>query len=188
MPKPLTDGIRAVVFLVADATVQHIAEEVTTAVKTHLQEQLESFNTNVEIMRDAVEHVTGTAKEITDKMNDFKDKFQETSKKLAQTSQDLVEKTQEAMTQDHITQNARPATYTTVTQQHILVAHLTVITRGETDDKQILIQKDTNAINNTLENLTEKDLVAKANTALDIMGIEAADRPKDTKFVGVKKL
>jgi hypothetical protein len=37
MPKPLTDGIRAIAYLLADATVQHIAEEVMTAVRTHLQ-------------------------------------------------------------------------------------------------------------------------------------------------------
>jgi hypothetical protein len=59
----------------------------------------------VEIMRDVVEYVTGTAKGITEKMNKFKDKFQETSEKLAQTSQDLTDKTQEAIMQDHTTCN-----------------------------------------------------------------------------------
>jgi signal transduction histidine kinase len=75
MPKPLTDGIRAVAFLVvvADATAQHIAEEVTTAAKKHLQEQLETFNENVEKMRDAVEHIREAAKEITDRRNEFKE-------------------------------------------------------------------------------------------------------------------
>ena len=188
MPKPLIDGIRAVAYLIADATAQHIADEVTTVVKTHLQEQMESFNANVETLRDAVEHVTGAAKEITDKMNEFKDEFQETSEKLAQTSQDLTDKTQEATMQDHTTRDPRPTSYAAITQQHVPMAHLTVITRGETNDKQILIQKDANANSNALDSLTEKDLVTKANTALDLMGIEAADQPKDTKFVGAKKL
>jgi len=52
MPKPLTDGIRAIAYLLADVTVQHIVEEVMTAIKTHLQEQMESFNVNVETMQD----------------------------------------------------------------------------------------------------------------------------------------
>jgi len=188
MPKPLTDGIWAIAFLLADATAQHMAEKVTTVVKAHLQEQLESFNTNMETMRDAVEHVMEAAKEITNKMNEFNDEFQETSEKLAQTSQDLADKTQEAVTQDHTTQDACPATYTTIAQQHIPIAHLTIITRGEMDDKQILIQKDMNANSNTLGNLTEKDLVVKANIALDLMGMEAIDQPKDTKFVSAKKI
>jgi methyl-accepting chemotaxis protein len=103
MPKPLTDGIRAVAYLLANATVQHIAEEVMTTIKTHLQEQMESFNVNIETMRDVVEHITGAVKEIMQKMSKFKDEFQETSEKLAQTSQDLTDKTQEAITQDHTT-------------------------------------------------------------------------------------
>ena len=77
MPKPLTDGIRAIAYLLANATVQHIVEEVTTTIKAHLQEQ---------IMQDAVEHIMGAVKKITGKMSEFKDEFQETSEKLAQTS------------------------------------------------------------------------------------------------------
>ena len=100
MPKPLTDGIRAVAYLLAKATVQHIAEEVTTTIKIHLQEQMESFNANTETMWDAVEYITGMAKEVMEKVSDFKDEFQETSEKLAQASQDLTDKTQEAIAQD----------------------------------------------------------------------------------------
>jgi hypothetical protein len=68
------------------------------------------------------------------------------------------------------------------------MVHLMVITRGEMNNKQILIQKDANANSNNLDNLTEKDLVVKANMALNLMGIEAADQPKNTKFIGAKKL
>jgi len=103
MPKPLTDSIRAIAYLLANATVHHIAEEVTTTVKTHLQEQMEGLNANVETMWDVVEHVTDAVEEITEKMSKFKDEFQETSEKLAQTLQDLTDKTQEAITQDHTT-------------------------------------------------------------------------------------
>ena len=54
--------------------------------------------------------------------------------------------------------------------------------------KQILIQKDASANSNNLESLTEKDLVAKVNMALYLMGIEAADQPNNTKFIGAKEL
>jgi hypothetical protein len=50
-----------------------------------------------------------------------------------------------------------------------------VITRGETTDKQTIIQTDPNNADNTLNSLTEKELITKANTALDLMGIEATD-------------
>jgi hypothetical protein len=50
MPKVLTDGIRAIAILMADAAAQHIADEITTIVKTQLQEHLEAFATNMETM------------------------------------------------------------------------------------------------------------------------------------------
>jgi len=36
--------------------------------------------------------------------------------------------------------------------------------------------------------LTEKQLVEKANMALDLMGLQAEDKPEGTRFVGVNKL
>ena len=51
-----------------------------------------------------------------------------------------------------------------------------------------MIQKDPNATDNALESLTEKDLVAKANTTLDLMGMAAANKPPCMVFVGAKKL
>jgi len=47
----------------------------------------------------------------------------------------------------------------------------------EQADKQILIQKDKNATDNVLDSLSEKDLITKANTALNLMGMAGSDRP-----------
>ena len=62
MPKVLTDGIRAIAILMANAAAQHMADEITKIVKAQLQEHLEDFTTNVETMRDAVKYVAGAAK------------------------------------------------------------------------------------------------------------------------------
>jgi hypothetical protein len=191
MPKTLTDGIRAVAILIANAGAQQMAEEITTAVKIQLQEQMETFNTHVENMRDAVEHVMEAAKEITERMDEFKEEFQESTEEILQVTQDLAEKTADNVTegQGTPTQRTQQPTYTMITQQQTIpAAHITVITRGETSNKQILIQKDPNATDNVLDSLMEKDLVAKANTTLDLMGIEAEDRPTNTTFIGAKKL
>jgi len=63
-----------------------------------------------------------------------------------------------------------------------------IITKGHTAAKQILIQKDHNTTDNALKSLTEKDLVTKANTALDLMGWEELDKLQHTTFIGAKKL
>jgi hypothetical protein len=68
------------------------------------------------------------------------------------------------------------------------MAHASVITRGDITDKQILIQKDKDATDNMLDPLTEKNLIIKANTTLDLMEMETADKPPGTAFIEAKKL
>jgi hypothetical protein len=38
------------------------------------------------------------------------------------------------------------------------------------------------------DELTEKELVMKANMALDIMGLQGEDKPDGTRFVGARKM
>ena len=189
-PKALTDGIRAVALLLTDVNRQQMADMITASVKTQLNKYMEAFATSVETMCDAVEHVMTAAKEITGKMDDLKDDFHKTAEHLTQVTQDFAGKTTENLAVATATpyHTHQVATYASVAQQQIPMAHTSAITRGDITDKQILIQKDKDATDNTLEPLSEKDLVVKANTTLDLMGIEAEDKPPGTAFVGAKKL
>jgi hypothetical protein len=127
-----------------------------------------------------------------DKMDEVKDGMQETMEQLTQAALEIVDKTTEnpnfTMTCSEPT--SQPRTYATATasQQDPHPDHAEVITRGYITDKQILIQKDKNATENMLDSRTEKDLVVKANTALDLMGISGMDKPQQTAFIGAKKL
>ena len=188
LPKPVTDGIRAVAFLIEDAHGQQTATNITEIVKTQLQEQMETFTADMEAMRDAVEHVTEAAKTITKKMDEFNDGFQETADQLAQATIDLTEKTAETANTTTPTPIQAPTTYATVAQLYERNNHAEVIARGVTADKQILIQKEKNTTDNAQPELTEKELVTKANTALDLMGWEGLDKPRHTTFVAAKKL
>jgi hypothetical protein len=115
----------------------------------------------------------------------------EAAQELKNAMQELMEKTiGNNTTAHHVTALPSPqnATYTSIIQQHMPMALATVVMRGEMTDKQMLIQIDLNNTDNTLKDLTEKELVAKANTALDLMGIEATDHPAHTAIIGAKKL
>ncbi|KAF8236007.1 hypothetical protein L208DRAFT_1253537 [Tricholoma matsutake] len=78
--------------------------------------------------------------------------------------------------------------YTTILQQQPDTDQAEIVARTETTNKQLLIQKDRNATNNSLLDLSEKDLVAKVNTALNLMGWKGSDKPHDTAFVAARKL
>ena len=80
-----------------------------------------------------------------------------------------------------------PATYAAIVQQ-TNPEHAEIAMRTETADKQILIQKDKNTADNMLTSLSELDLVTKMNTALDLMGWEGSDKPRNMTFIASKKL
>jgi soluble cytochrome b562 len=191
LPKPVTDGIRAIAFLIEDTHSQQIAGMIVEGIKLQLGEQMEGFNSDMEAMRDAVEHVTDTAKMITRQMDEFKDGFQEMAEQLVQATQELTEKTVETTDMTAPTLAQVPITYTAVAQQYKKNTHTEVIARGAAANKQILIQRNRNNTGNTddtLPDLTEKELVTKVNTALDLMGWEGLDKPQHTTFLAARKL
>ena len=145
-------------------------------------------------MRDTVEHVTTAAKDITNKMGEFHDGFQESAEQLAQVTQDYVEKTTDKLTEHTNQANKKhgteyyPSSYANVTKQFVPPAHEAIIAKGEQSAKQIFIQKDPKSTDDALNSLTEKELVAKANTTLELMDTNSLEMPPGTTFVGAKKL
>lgn len=194
MPKALTDSITAIVVLINDYATQQTVSDIVTAVKTQLQEHLDTFTSNVETMRDAVEHVTGAMKEMTGKLSEFNDGFHESAEHLVQATQELTEKAALADNNKPTNKGPEPGlehylkTYASATKEHIPPAHEAIVAKGYQSTKQIIMRKDLKANDNTLANLSEIELVAKANTTIDLMGTENFDMPPGTSFVGAKKL
>jgi hypothetical protein len=194
MPKAFTDAVTAVVVLVNDYATQQVTNDIVAAVTTHLQEHLDTFSSNVETMRDAVEHVTIAAKDITGKLNEFNDGFHESAEQLAQATQELTDRTSEkaappnSQTNDELGIAHYLKSYANITKQQVPPAHAAIIAKGEQSAKQILVQKDPKSTDNALSDLTEKELVAKANTTLELMDTEALEMPPGVAFVGAKKL
>jgi hypothetical protein len=175
-----------VAFLIEDTYDQQAASNVTEIIKMQLQEQMETFTVDMEAKRDAVEHVTEAAKMITTKMDEFNDGFQEMADQLAQGTVELTEKTVENANAT-TTPIQVPATYAMAAQLYERNNHAEVIARSKTTNKQVLVQKGKDTTGNAQPELTEKELVTKANMALDLMGWEGPDKPWHTTFVAAKK-
>jgi len=188
LPKPIMDSIRAVTFLMEDTYTQQITDNIAMRINAQLTDHMETFATNVNNMRDMVEHVTRVAKLVMGKMDKLNDGFQETADQLAQATQELTEKAVATTNTTMSVPTETPITYAAATQQHIHPDCTTIIAKGQNMAKQILIQKDQNITDNALESLTEKDLVMKANMALDLMGYKSLNRPHQTMFIRAKKL
>ena len=183
LPRSVTEGIRAVTFLMEDTHTQQITDSMAEHVKSLLSNHMESFGVNIDNIRETVGHVTNATKaittkmdEITDGFHEITDGFHETTDHLVQATQKLTEKTTEANSRVSSIAAATPITYAAAVHQQTHPDCAALIAKGNTTDRQILIQKDCDATDNALVNLTEKDLVIKANTALKLMGWEGLDK------------
>ena len=81
-----------------------------------------------------------------------------------------------------------PTSYAAAVQNFTSIEHTDVIARGINTDKQLLILTNKTLTSTNPTELTEKDLVAKANTALELMVDQPIDKPTLVTFVAAKKL
>lgn len=80
-------------------------------------------------------------------------------------------------------------TYATVTQAHTPPKHSEVLAKAQGRERQVLVDWEERAGDEATNSMTEKELVKKANTTIELMGIEAEDRPNQGEmFVGAQRL
>ena len=80
------------------------------------------------------------------------------------------------------------ATYASVAQNAIKADLADMVAKTITSDKQILICLDKTTTSSPNTDLTELTLVAKANTAVELMAETEEPKPTDVKFIAVKIL
>ena len=80
------------------------------------------------------------------------------------------------------------ATYSKALNRQLPAAHLSMLTRMLINERQVLIDKDPSAETNQLSDLTECELVAKANEALMHMATMLLHGLANPKAVGTKHL
>ena len=87
----------------------------------------------------------------------------------------------------HLNQSI-PATYAAVAQAATNSEHADIIARGLNADKKLLIFTDKTLPNADHTDLTEKDLVTKANMALELMDNTPTNKLEIVSFITTKKL
>ena len=79
-------------------------------------------------------------------------------------------------------------TYMTVTQCNTHPNHAEVIAQGQLSNMQLLIDFDKESTDSTIADLTERDMVVKASTALKIMNINDPDKPQTVQFMAAHRI
>ena len=81
-----------------------------------------------------------------------------------------------------------PITYAATAQGSTRPEVAEVLARGLNSDKQLLIYLDKSLAGPSPIDLTEKDLVAKANTALELMRVPSNNKPSSIIFIAAMKM
>ena len=160
IPVAIKNGIHASAYLIKNTSNTNTMNSITNLIKQQLDDVIKQITTKTNMLHNLVQDVTTTATTI--KNNTLK---------MA----------------THLNQPT-PATYAAILQTATNPEHVDVIARGLNADKQLLIIVNKTLPNTPLTDLTKKDLVTKANMALELMDDPSTNKPMLVSFITAKKL
>jgi hypothetical protein len=167
--KILEEGIRAVAHLMKEETHNEIAESLKNKIIEKLNPTLEKVALLEDQLNSAAKRLYTTYEEARDEMHRTAGAITEAADNLATVQ---------------IPDLAQNQTYANAVLQ-APANHQRAIEKEAAKKKQILIDKEVNSDFNVLE-LTEQQLVTKANLAMDKMNSE--EKPENARFIGAKIL
>ncbi|KAF5374638.1 hypothetical protein D9615_008935 [Tricholomella constricta] len=168
VPHEVTEGLRAIAFCIEDVEQTRVEEAIAAVVVKMWEEMKEEVGVVAEA---SVKSVKEIGEDIR-RRNEERD----TREAEARPSTNNTPRLYADM--------ARPDARTTAAEAE----HREVMGRGETRDKQVLIDGRGEGSNEAIAGLTEKLLIEKAKMTLDLMGIGGLDAPRGIAFVAVRKL
>jgi hypothetical protein len=164
IPKALADGLKAVAVLIEDV------EEDSTTIAAQV----------IAAIADPIERMSETAQQLSTLAT-------KTEQAIVRLSADRPGGAAQPETPG--SQQATRPTYAAVTQVQVPPRHAEVLARSQGREKQVLIDSTSATSQDGLRELTERELVVKANTTVELMGELAVGKPEGGElFVGAQKL
>lgn len=151
----IKNGIRASAFLIKNTNNTNTTNSITNWIKQQLNDITRQFTTKTNTLHNLVQDITHMATTVKD--NALK-------------------------TTTHLKQPG-PVTYAAVAQTATNQEHADIIARGLNANKQLLIVADKTIPSLPPSDLTEKDLVTKANMALKLMDDPSTNKPTLVSFI-----
>ena len=182
----VSDGLKAVALLIEqtqnDRAVESIVSTVTDRLTTMLQENLSHRNKHTEDELEAAKNLCYAAISLTNTIEEKCEEIQRVTGQLTEVSENISTQPTPAFLAPAMTQS-----YADIAQQQPpLSGHADIIARGRNMERQVIIDKALDATMNGMMNLTEKELVTKANLTIKMMNDDSMLR--GTTFVGATKL
>jgi len=194
LPKPAMEAFRALAFLIDDAHQKQFGGMMTDLVEKSLDTMLGRAKSTME---EASDNLLSAAISATNTMDEFREECQRLTADLKEATEEAAEMIGEIpgrRADERREKSPAPmgeGTYADRVRRNTAPPppiHAVVIARGEMQKRRVQLVKAAGLEGDGMAELTEKQLVEKANVALDLMGLQAEDKPKGTRFVGVSKL
>jgi hypothetical protein len=181
-----TDIIRVLALMIHDVNSDLDTENVISTIKTFLGGPITTLDEKVDQFEDAVK----AHKETTEKMiEEVCNKLDESTEKLGKIVEKVEALTANCMqTGNEVKGSDRPKTYASAAKTNIPTALSKIIAKNKAQARQILIDRRSPIHVNSLCELTEAQLVAKATMAVELMVKTVEDTPKDLTFISAWRL
>lgn len=199
--KTLQEGVRAIAWILEDGEREDTAKKVTEQVMERLRPMAEQIENDMANLGIIVEDVRNAATALTMVGDTVKGQMEEGMTELNEVVSEIGTATHSTTHTTTNRENSIPSqqTMADIVRQHLPLHQQITLARNQSRTKQVLIDIDkSQSGENSLSNLDEATLVAKANAALTLMERaeeveqgeerdEAEKRPEGTKFVTATK-
>ncbi|KAF8805088.1 hypothetical protein BYT27DRAFT_7105687, partial [Phlegmacium glaucopus] len=191
IPKPAMEAFRALAFLIDEAHQKQLVGMMSDLVEKSLNTVLGCAKSDME---EASGNLVAAAISATNTMEEFREECQRLTADLKEAADGAAGAVEEiARERGDERQVKSPGltgggTYADQVRKVLPPMHAVVIARGERQKRRVRLVKTPGLEADGLAELTEKQLVEKANMALDLMGPQGEAKPEGTCFVGANKL
>ena len=188
------NALRALSFLLGVQAENELAERIAEAVLQKVDEGIRQMPA-VEALEAAARECGGAATQAKDAFEDFKEDCQDLSRKLSDAAEEVTQAIPTTTDRAHSTDpNQRPTGlgHQQTSYAKVLAQTWTPPSRNMTPPRannlQILLDQAPGVDSNGLQDLTEKELVAKANMAVVLLANEMEGVPEGVEFLSAIKL
>jgi hypothetical protein len=176
------DGVKVVARILESEAVNKTGENISSCVIDKLspliervEQIMESITTSTEDVRKAADRLYRTGEDTRDEIL----KSVESLNTLADRSDPNPLQPQPSN---------QPLSYAAAASRQLPLSHPSTLARSRVRECQVLIDKNPNSEAYQLADLNERELVAKANEAMELMCKESPDEGEGAKAIGAKKL
>lgn len=176
-----TDILRAIALIIQEVDTEIDTENIIEKVKALIGGPIATLDEKVETLTETIDAQKKTLESITEVRTNLKTSAEDLEKIAGNMKSTTPQRTSNARSDG-------PRTFADAAKTNIPTPLTKVLARSEAQARQILVDRRSQLFTNSLKNLTEVQLVAKATLAVEQMTVEKIALPTSMNFISARRL